>query len=199
MPMHIVLNNLEGLDAGDEIAVFDGNSRVGAAVYEDINQKYISIIASQSDASTKSKNGFDSGNPISLMLWDHKTGDVNEIDFEFVEGKEVFTPLETMVADFKSISEVVSNDEGISLKIFPNPVNDFTNVLLFLDEESTVKLKLDDLSGHQVLENKPQIYQQGNQSLKLNTQHLKKGVYLISVEVKTINSMQTYYHRIIKI
>jgi hypothetical protein len=199
MPMHIVLNNLEGLNAGDEIAVFDGNSCVGAAVYEDNNQKYISIIASQSDTSTKSNNGFDSGNPVRLMIWNNQSGDVNEIDFKFVEGYEVFTPLETMVADFKSLDEKNTSHEVISLKVFPNPVNNFTNLLLFLDEESTIKLRLEDMNGHQVLESQPQIYQQGNQSLNLNTQHLKKGVYIIGVEVKTMNSTQTYYQRIIKL
>ncbi len=74
-PMNFILISAEGLgvEAGDEIGVFDGNICVGAGVVTGAIsiQNKLTVIASQDDGTG---NGFTEGHSISFQLWDASTG-----------------------------------------------------------------------------------------------------------------------------
>jgi len=69
--MNLWLGSLQGygVEAGDEVAIFDGSTCVGAAVVSGSvsQQNMIQIIASQNDGSS---NGFTNGHAITLKFWD---------------------------------------------------------------------------------------------------------------------------------
>ena len=64
----------DGLIAGDEVGVFDGDLCIGFGILEYSDQQYISVVASFDDPSTLTQDGFLEGHPISLKIWSQKSG-----------------------------------------------------------------------------------------------------------------------------
>jgi hypothetical protein len=79
--------------------------------------------------------------------------------------------------------EVVTDDIGyavLQLTAQPNPFDNATIISCYLPELQSVTLKLTDMAGKLILEPaKQMIMQQGNHTLRVGTDHLPSGIYLL--------------------
>ncbi len=109
-PMNIYVTSavIDGidLDAGDEIAVFDGTNCVGI-VYLDSpipSGGYIPILLSADDPTTPEIDGFISGNIITYRFWDaERTSEINRMTANYSQGVGVFQPLESSTVSLSGI------------------------------------------------------------------------------------------------
>jgi hypothetical protein len=118
--------------------------------------------------------------------------DVSKGSFYLIqEGKDTvasFLPTETfkssLTRSFCDETNVVTEN---TLKVFPNPINQ-PELTLQTNLESITEVLISDLSGKQFVS-----FQTSGTIVKLNTDFLKQGMYL--VQVKTTN--HTYTQRVV--
>jgi hypothetical protein len=67
------------------------------------------------------------------------------------------------------------------LRLYPNPNNGSFNVIFNQDKPSTIRITVQDVSGH-ILIQKENLYGKGNQVLSINESDLSAGVYFLRVE-----------------
>lgn len=80
---------------------------------------------------------------------------------------------------------VVENELGTSslqMNVYPNPVRDIANVNISLTENATVSYQIYDISGRMVMSNVLGTYEQGENTVTINTENLTSGSYIISVK-----------------
>ncbi len=114
LPMNIYITNLSNqtsgiLSPGDEIGIFDNEFCVGVKLLTNQNfiQGYIQIITSADDPTTDFTDGFSSGNPIIIKLWDSESNQIIDINsFTLISGNQSFEPLGTSVISFESVIPV---------------------------------------------------------------------------------------------
>jgi len=86
----------------------------------------------------------------------------------------------------------VAND--IRLVTYPNPVDNFLNVLFRLDEAAQVTLELFDSQGKRLQALQPENRLSGEQSMRLNLMQLPAGAYSISLNIDG----QRYTRQVVK-
>ncbi|MBN2776746.1 MAG: hypothetical protein JXR36_03845, partial [Bacteroidales bacterium] len=93
-------------DSDDEIAVFDGNSCVGAIQINDrhLETQLLSITASSKD--DMGMEGFTVGNKYNIRLWDSGTNKESELSFKYLSGPVLFTKHESVVLSLENKSTV---------------------------------------------------------------------------------------------
>ena len=75
------------------------------------------------------------------------------------------------------------NDGSVArLNVYPNPVKDYAQINIDIDEESSVSYVIYDLSGRIVDENVIGTYGKGKHTLNINTESLDNGSYIINVK-----------------
>ena len=96
MNFYIINATAGGIDlqAGDEIAVYDGNYCVGAAPLTEVlsgAQSYLTFVASKNDVQPPSVNGYTPGNTYRFKFWD-KSEDllINDVSIELLYGTAEF-------------------------------------------------------------------------------------------------------------
>lgn len=146
------LNN-NPLNAGDEIAVFDGERCVASGVVQDDNN-YIFMNASMDDGMDSVPNGFVQGNPYQIKLFINSTQqELSDIHYQLLSGSETFISGNSAVLN---ISHSVSNDENNLPKVtslygnYPNPFNPSTTISFSLKEESNVCIEIYNIKGQLV-------------------------------------------------
>ena len=78
-----------GLEAGDEIGIFDGEKCVGSGIVTE--EDFISLIASKDDPTTDETDGFIEGNSIQLKAWKYSTEDEQVLsNIEYLNGTRKF-------------------------------------------------------------------------------------------------------------
>lgn len=114
LPMNIYITNLSNqtsgvLSPGDEIGIFDNEFCVGVKQLntQHFIQGYIQIIASADDPTTDFTDGFISGHPMIIKLWDSESNQIIDVNsFTVISGNQVFEPLGTSVISFESFIPV---------------------------------------------------------------------------------------------
>ncbi len=146
--MNINLVNLpiNALQIGDELAVYDGATCVGAVTVMPHHLQYqsVSIVASATDY--QGMAGFGEGNPIILKLWDSQNNKEFVLEPEYVKGTSSFIKHETTFASLEKY-EVTGLSEIPDLNIaqincYPNPFSDEVTVEINLAKESEVSLEV---------------------------------------------------------
>lgn len=85
--------------------------------------------------------------------------------------------------------ETMSFDPENTMKIYPNPANEFTNVILNIKEQANVSLKLMDLQGKEIsIKNYGSL--NGMKEININTSHLNAGVYFIELNLDGNKNVQ---------
>ncbi len=94
--------NTVDLEAGDEIAVFDGSYCVGASVLTQplSTSNYLSVVASKDDDVTTEVDGYTPGNTIIYKIWDNSANkEINIITVNYLSGTGTFVVGGTVSAE----------------------------------------------------------------------------------------------------
>lgn len=125
---------------GDEIAVYDNDVCVGAAVFTGSSR--ILITAWQGDTRTK-LTGFEKGNKMSFRLYSTQFGELAcESKGLNNNDNEHFKAANYAYVEIEPVQDVQSG-----FACYPNPFAETTNISIYLEEESDVSLRVTDLSG----------------------------------------------------
>jgi len=168
---------VEGLEIGDEVAVFDNNKIVGTGVIVSENALDNSVPVFSTLTSGK---GYNEGNEISMKVWNSNSTKIIEADFTFETEYEAYTEKVFPTEDGKySIANVIkaSSVSINEILIYPNPATDLINI----SSANEIKnVSIFNYVGQKVFS--------GN-SNQINSSNLEAGIYLIRIE--TINGIET--------
>jgi pimeloyl-ACP methyl ester carboxylesterase len=152
--MSINLINLQasGLQAGDEIGVFDGKLCVGSATIgsDQLMAGSISIRASANDEMSETFDGFTSGHLVKLQFY--RGGQTYPLTLTKLEGQDIFDQNASLFAQV-SMSEstgISGFDNQISFRCYPNPFSE--QIIIEIQSASSNKLEVNiyDMNGRQV-------------------------------------------------
>ena len=181
------------LQAGDELAVFDGATCVGAVTLtsRNINNQSVAIAASASDK--QGMPGFTEGNTVLLKLWNSKQNIEYTLEPDVVKGSSLFTKYETTFASLEKYAttglEGIARNGLTKINCYPNPFSDEVTVEIKLVKDSEVQVEVLNQLGQRV---------RFLQSLKM----LNSGVHRLTWDGKGIDNRQVstgIYHLRIKI
>ncbi len=142
------------LQAGDEIAVFDGDLCVGTTViqHQNQNQNLFAVAVSADDPTTETRDGFTAGNEISFRIWRADANSeviVNTVQF-YPGYSNSFEPLGTTVAGVTLPAAGTTELVTALGDNYPNPFTQETTIPFTLAEESHVDLAIYDILGKRV-------------------------------------------------
>lgn len=82
---------------------------------------------------------------------------------------------------------VLNNDDlqedNFQLVTYPNPVDNFLNVMFKLDQKANIGISLHDTKGSIVLNHSKQQFPSGEQNLKLDLRNLSSGSYILQLKI----------------
>ncbi|HSH18802.1 MAG TPA: hypothetical protein VLA03_00025, partial [Draconibacterium sp.] len=142
--------NLVGLSSnlkkeGDELAVFDGNTCVGAVTLTSnhLNKQMVSIAASASDK--RGTPGFVEGNPILLKLWSTQKNMELLLEPEIVKGPVTFLKHKTTIGNLDNktttgLEKILK--ENITINCYPNPFSEKVSIEFNLEKESEISAEV---------------------------------------------------------
>jgi len=170
---------VEGLDFGDEIAAFDGDEMIGVLkinsrnIFENDLPIFNTIVSGQ---------GFNSGNPITLKVWDLSKNEQNAIsDYTFSNPygdawmEEVFPEKdgEYSMITF-SMSEILEGNTKNNISIYPNPAKENVKIQ---STEIISRVEIINCFGQKMYDEI-----QNEALLEINIKGYKQGVYIIRIE-----------------
>ncbi len=175
-----------GLDIGDEVAVYDGNKMVGASVVvsENVLENSVPVFSTLTDG-----KGFESNNPISLIVWDAKLQtDVpvtytfdNEYANSYTKNAFPENDGEFSVINVTKGSLDMKENAALEVEIYPNPASDLLNIV----SNNTIKrIRVLNFVGQTML-NKAV----SKTNLSINTTDYPPGIYILQIE--TANGIKT--------
>ncbi|MDX8339287.1 two-component regulator propeller domain-containing protein [Draconibacterium sp. IB214405] len=141
--MNINVVDLPGsLEQGDELAVYDGSSCVGAVVLqqEDILKGLVSIPVSAAD--NAGMPGYSEGHNYELRLWKQNTNEEQVLYPDLISGSPVFTKHESALLSCAKYNTTGADNlliEG-GMKLYPNPFNEELTVEVNILVEAKVEL-----------------------------------------------------------
>ena len=143
-----------GLNAGDEIAVYDGSTCVGAMVITEahLRNRLVSIPVSATDDS--GMPGFTEGNKYSLRTWKADQNREIEMVTEHLSGPKLFTKHESVILSLEK-SALTKTDEWngngtTEVKCYPNPFSEEVTIELRLATNADVEIEALNQMGHRV-------------------------------------------------
>jgi hypothetical protein len=86
---------------------------------------------------------------------------------------------------FKDVAEAARADQGTASQpeynLVPNPAKNYVDVQTNLSKTGTVTVKIMDTSG-KILINNSETVESGRQSIKINTEKLLQGTYIVEIK-----------------
>ena len=197
MNFNLVELPTEALNIGDEIAVYDGTTCVGAVVItqDHLRRRVISIPASATDDT--GMHGFENGHDYSLRLWEAAQNNEGEIETEHISGPEQFTKHESVVLSLVNslvtdIQEMIKFSDS-DVKCYPNPFSDEINIELDLRKSAEVEIFVLNHLGQKVkFLQKSKLVEKGIHRLIWNGQNdsggtVSPGIYFLQVGINGSN------------
>lgn len=187
----VILVNLQELEFGDEIAVFNSkNDLVGASFS---NGSETPIVIWGDDLSTAMQDGANDGELLHLQLWQRKINKISTLEIKKVTDKLssmelgnsiVYTKDAILETDCALASTGVEDNKSdeTGIRVYPNPTSDFVSIVTTFDMN---KIRLIDNLGKVVLEQNVD-----NDKIELNLKQLSKGAYTIEIQTQTGVSYQ---------
>ncbi len=196
-PMTFALKNDDVLPIGSEIAVYDGENCVGAAV---VVGEYIYITASIDEDATSEIEGFSEGSVPEFRCYGANGNIDQKLNISYLEGARVFTKRGTFIGSLKDALDLEQAlPSGTNISVFPNPARENSLLTYSLAEEAEVHIWLQNAEGKSltnILQSK-QTTGDYNQLMKL--EHFAPGVYYLRIEFKQTDKTYNKSIRIIKI
>jgi len=189
MNFHLVEISDELFNAGDELAVFDGNNCVGSVLLTANHLKtgVVSVITSAND--NQELTGFKPGNAFSFKFWKQDGNKEYILHPELLNGPAVFTRNETTIASLKNYAITgltgLESPDFTGIKCFPNPFSNDLTVQISLEKDSKVQVEALNQLGQQVKILYPQNeLNKGNHQIKWNGKNaanlqVVSGMYII--------------------
>lgn len=152
--MSINLVNLQasGLQAGDEIGIFDGDYCVGSATLgtEQLMDGSFSIPASANNGIEELLDGFIVGNRIILKLY--RDGKVYPLAYTKLIGTDWFEENGSLFAQTNTsdLTTVQNMDASVQLKCFPNPFTSEITIEIQDPTDTNLSVEIYNLSGQRV-------------------------------------------------
>jgi Abnormal spindle-like microcephaly-assoc'd, ASPM-SPD-2-Hydin/Secretion system C-terminal sorting domain len=192
--MNINLVGLEssGLQAGDEIGIYDEDICVGSAIIgkDQINEGSISIPASCNDSIELYTNGFIPGHSIGLRLY--RNGEIFTLETEKLWGSDIFEKSGSLFAKVKSRIPLDIKTPDVSLKfnLYPNPFKEEISIEVYNLKSTELIVDIYNLFGQKV----KSLYKglnKGSLNLKWNGTDEKgnlvaPGIYICRVNEQSI-------------
>jgi flagellar hook assembly protein FlgD len=142
------------LHAGDELAIFDGVTCVGAITIlpHHLQSQTASISVSARD--NQGMPGFGEGNPITLKLWNSKQNREFILEPEIVKGTSTFAKHETTIASLEKYTatglEGLPGYGNTEINFYPNPFSDKVTIEIKLLKDSEVQVEVLNQLGQRV-------------------------------------------------
>ncbi|MCE3074638.1 T9SS type A sorting domain-containing protein [Chryseobacterium gwangjuense] len=103
--------------------------------------------------------------------------------FTETEGKKMIQNFNTTLPDLKNIAKAElenRNEQQREYSLIPNPAKNNVDIQTHLSKKGTVSIRVLDISGKKVLE-KSETIESGRQNIKLTTEKLIQGTYIVEV------------------
>ncbi|MBC7888653.1 MAG: T9SS type A sorting domain-containing protein [Ferruginibacter sp.] len=95
---------------------------------------------------------------------------------------------------YSEIRSVRLNSRGIAIGVFPNPIREFANLTIDLEQDASATISINDASGKQMKNIQMQLFKGANIK-KINMASLAAGSYMLKIqtseEIKTIQVVKT--------
>jgi hypothetical protein len=170
------LSNLQ-LEAGDELAAFDGDICVGVVKLSEFNitKNVASIKASISDPEIA--NGFTEGNKIDLLVWRAKTNREFRPESEVMIGNPIYQKHGSVFFRFinSDVFEYLKNPLH-GLIVFPNPARDKIHIQFQIEPDLGTFISLTDLTGKEIINKEANLIFED-----LNISTYPSGIYFIRI------------------
>jgi len=134
------------LQAGDELAIFDGATCVGAVTLmpHHLRNQTVSIVTSATD--NQGMPGFFEGNPFVLKLWNAKSHQEFKLDPEIIKGTTTFIRNETTIVSLEKYATTgldgLFASEQPEINCYPNPFSDEITIEINLFKETEVQVEV---------------------------------------------------------
>ena len=200
MNIYLVGLPINLLNVGDELAIFDKSTCVGAVTImpHHLQTQTASIAASSRD--NQGLPGFAEGNPVTLKLWASKQNTEFILEPEIVNGTSTFAKLETTIASLEKYSatglEGIAELEFTEINCYPNPFSDEMTIEIKLVKDSEVQVEVLNQLGQKVrLLQTEKIMNSGVNRLtwdgrNTGNQQFSPGIYHLQIEID-----ETILHR----
>ncbi len=183
------------LEAGDEVAVFDGDLCVGTAggTGEQSISNPLIIHAGMDDGCG---NGFEEGDVITFRILDASEsseavvtavtymdpGTGNEVDNPTFESLSDYAIILVTHSEFMEVQDELGLPETFALnQNYPNPFNPVTHIPFELVEPQHVKLVIYDITGKEVLSLVNDLLLTGRYTVQVNASDLATGIYFYRI------------------
>jgi hypothetical protein len=179
--MNINIKNLKesGFQVGDEIAAFDNEICVGAIKLSESN--FISNVASISASATDSDdfNGFISGHPIELRLWDSVLDSEHQLTAEILEGEMTFNQRASVFVTLsQQIATGINQAKMLKIEMYPNPATDQVTIRFSEIPREKTHLFVLDLTGKELIAREVQSVEE-----LLDIRNFMPGMYFVKTLV----------------
>jgi len=158
------------LEAGDELAAFDGDICVGAVKLADwnLNNVFVGLVASKIDDGEN--NGFTNGNPITLKVWRNSEAKEFPVQATVLSGDLMFEEWSSSLIQLSK--DILLND----ITMYPNPATSNVNLQFSALPELDTEIILTDLAG-KIL----QVRNVQSTLESIDVQSYPSGIYLVNV------------------
>ncbi|MBI9038468.1 MAG: T9SS type A sorting domain-containing protein, partial [Bacteroidales bacterium] len=195
-PVYTIYVN--GLAIGDEVAAFDGSILLGSVK---INSQNVFDNDLPTFSTINSGNGYKTGNPIILKVWDASTQSLIPFKYTYADPyneayMEKVYPSEDGLYSVIQITKGVNNIENTenNISIFPNPSEGIFNIsienLTSTVQSSSEKVQIKVFDVHGNYYRFFEIEGTGNLTEKLDLKELPAGVYFINFNCKDFKQVK---------
>lgn len=178
MNINILGLSASGFDAGDEIAIYDGDVCVGAVRVTQEHMQDNALVINATSASG-SDPGFTAGNPATFKVWKKSENAEQWFAPQVLKGSNTFEQHASSFVKLNFSSALPNHASGdLRMKVYPNPSNGVFNLELTNNSNSNTSIEVYDLAG-KIMDSR-MVFGIREQ---FNLEHLPKGVYLIKANI----------------
>ncbi len=168
---------VDGLEIGDEIAVYDANKIVGVSVIisENVLDNSIAVFSTLNEG-----EGFKSDNPVSIVVWDAQNRTEVSANYTFINdygNNYTNTTFPSTDGEF-SIINVTKASNGfytkLEVSLFPNPASEQLNLI---SNYNIKRIKVLNFAGQIIFNN---VLNESNPTI--NISEFESGIYFIEIE-----------------
>lgn len=193
MNINLVRLPINILKAGDELAIFDGTTCVGAVTIlpQNMQNQTVSIVASATD--NQGMAGFAESNPFTLKLWNSRNNQEYVLEPEIIKGTSTFTKHETTVASLEKYASTglagLPGSNLTEINCYPNPFKDGVNIEINLKADARVQIEILNQLGQQVktITTKKQlpcgVHRLIWDAKNAENQYVSPGIYHVRIEI----------------